>query len=142
MNILVKNNFYAAFTSIGFIIGKIKDDLTSMNYNNDKLNEVCLIIDEWVSNIIKYAYNKDKTKQFFFEAYIKDDNETLVLKFQDSGIEFNPMNYNKTPNYDVAVEDLPIGGLGIKFIKEISDSVNYEYTSANMNQLTIVKIIK
>ena len=142
MNILIKNNFYSAFTSIGFIIGKLKEDLTALEFNNDKINEVFVIIDEWVSNIIKYAYKKDKNRQFYFEAFILDDNETLVLKFEDEGEPFNPLDYNKVPDYNVPIEDLPIGGLGIKFIKEVSDSVEYELTANKKNILTVKKNIK
>jgi len=140
-NYLIKNDFYANFNSIGFIIGKLKEELNATEFLPEKVNEVFLIVDEICSNIIKYAYNKDKSALFHFEAILKDDH-TLEMKFIDAGAKFNPLEYNKIPDYNVEIEDLPIGGLGIKFVKEVSDGLNYEYTKDNKNQLTVIKKLK
>ncbi|HPG31936.1 MAG TPA: ATP-binding protein [bacterium] len=139
MDILIKNNFYSSFTSIGFIIGKLKEDLAKLNCDPEKINDVCLIVDEMISNVIKYAYNRDKTKQFFFESYIEKDSLFIII--EDSGTEFNMIEYNKMPDYNVEVEDLPIGGLGIRFVKEVATNINYEYTSGSKNRLIIEKKI-
>jgi len=141
MNVIIQNNFYASFTSIGFIIGKLKEELIKYGFASERINEVCLVVDEMVSNIIKYAYNKDKNRVFFFEALLINNN-TIQLTFEDDGPQFDLLQYIKTPNYDVPIEDLPIGGLGIKFVKEVSSHISYTFTPKKKNRIIVEKKIK
>jgi anti-sigma regulatory factor (Ser/Thr protein kinase) len=137
-NIVLDENLNAAFTSIGYIIVKHKEKLKELEVISNVINDICLIIDELVSNIIKYAYNKDKEKMFHIHSFITNNELNIVL--YDSGEKFNPLDYNKLPNYDVEdIQDLPIGGLGIKFVKEIADDIEYEFTETNKNKLTVKK---
>ena len=58
----------------------------------------------------------------------------------DSGIPFDPTKKEEV-DITMSAEERPIGGLGIHLVREIMDTVNYEYKD-NKNILTLSKKIK
>ncbi len=98
-----------------------------------------LAAEEWVANVINYAYPKGTRGHVEMTAEIAGRLLTLVIK--DHGIPFDP---TKHEDVDVEAElgDRPIGGLGIYLVKTIMDSMAYERTPDGYNVLTLKKQIK
>ena len=94
-----------------------------------------LALEEAVSNVMLYAYPKDKNGQVFVE-YAKMGDE-LVFTISDSGIPFDP---TKTQEVDVTLsaEEREVGGLGIHLVRQLMDAISYERKD-NTNILTLVK---
>ena len=61
----------------------------------------------------------------------------MSLVFRDKGKPFNPLN-KADPDITAKIEDREIGNLGIFMVKQIMDSVEYEYKNEE-NVLTMVK---
>ena len=94
-----------------------------------------LALEEVVSNIIKYAY-QDKADHEIEIQFAREDN-LLTVKVKDDGEEFNVLDYPK-PNINATAEERDIGGLGIHFVKQLMDNVEYEYKD-NKNILVLTK---
>ncbi len=96
-----------------------------------------LALEEAVTNVVLYAYPEGTDGQVDIEAVIQDGALTFVVS--DSGTPFDP---TAKPDADISlgVEDRPIGGLGIFLVRQIMDSVSYEYTDGK-NILTMTKNI-
>ena len=94
-----------------------------------------LACEEVVVNIASYAYPDD------VEGFIDIDiqkTDRLILRFEDGGVPFNPLNYEE-PDITLPWEERRIGGLGIYLVMKKMDAVRYEYAN-NRNILTIEKI--
>lgn len=102
----------------------------SMNLN--------LVLEEAITNIIFHAYTDEEQHEINIDISINEDH--LVIKFIDDGIEFNPTK-NIATDISLSVEEREIGGLGILFIQKFMDSVEY-VRNMNKNILTLHKIIK
>lgn len=103
------------------------------------VNKIDIVIDELVSNTVKYAYPSQKgtlTVKIGFE----ENPFRAVITFSDSGVPFNPLDAEK-PDFSVPAENRKEGGLGICLVKKIMDKVSYEYKNG-MNILTLEKQIK
>ena len=61
------------------------------------------------------------------------------MTITDSGVPFDPTAKEKADT-TLAAEERQIGGLGILLVRELMDSINYEYTGGR-NILTLVKTI-
>ena len=59
------------------------------------------------------------------------------IKVRDKGQAFNPME-KENPDITLSADERPIGGLGIFMVKNIVDSIEYEYLSGE-NVLTMEK---
>jgi len=100
--------------------------------------EINLVIEEILSNIIKYAYKDDKVHQIRL-IFTLDEN-TLSVLIVDDGIPFNLLEVPEVDT-DKSVEDRDVGGLGIHFIRNLTDDIKYERED-DKNKLLIIKNIK
>ena len=59
------------------------------------------------------------------------------MTYKDNGIPFNVLEL-PDPDLTSSIENREVGGLGVHYVKTLSDSVEYEYTEKN-NVLQIKK---
>jgi anti-sigma regulatory factor (Ser/Thr protein kinase) len=84
---------------------------------------VSLAIEELVTNCLKYAYDDSDSHTVDFVLGLRDG--ALTVEVIDDGRAFNPLEV-PSPDLSVAMEDRPIGGLGIHLLRELADEVSYE----------------
>ena len=97
-----------------------------------------LALEEAVTNVILYAYNKGTNGYVDIDVIQYDDTVEFILS--DSGKPFDP---TAVPDADVTLkaEDRQIGGLGIFLVRQIMDDVRYEYKNGR-NILSMTKKYK
>ena len=92
-----------------------------------------LALEEAVVNVMEYAYPPDVKGDVTIEAIANETQLEFIIS--DSGIPFDP---TKKEAVDTT---LSAEGLGIHLVREIMDSVKYEYKD-HKNILSLSKIIK
>jgi sigma-B regulation protein RsbU (phosphoserine phosphatase) len=97
-------------------------------------NHIEVATEELFVNIASYAYGGDSGD---VTIRINLNEACLVMRFEDSGIAFNPLEY-ETADTEAGIEDRQIGGLGIYLTRKWMDEVNYKRENEK-NVLTIVK---
>ena len=98
----------------------VRDAINEYKFNVKNLDAVILAIDEAVQNIIRYAYEMDKSKKITFD--IKKIKENLIIEIRDFGKQVD-LSVIKSRDLD----DVKPGGLGVHFIKSICKSVDYKH---------------
>ena len=96
-----------------------------------------LAIEEAVVNVMKYAYPPEVNGTVSIDATISDKGLKFVIS--DNGIPFDPTAKAEVDT-SLSAEERGIGGLGIHLIRQIMDSINYEYIDGR-NILTLLKKI-
>jgi anti-sigma regulatory factor (Ser/Thr protein kinase) len=103
-------------------------------------SQLAIIVDEIISNVIKYAYPEgEKGRVFMRYAYSSLKNE-IKLTFIDAGVAFNPLR-QEDPDITESADKRPIGGLGLYMVKQMTNSIEYSRRN-NKNFLTIYKSVK
>ena len=105
--------------------GLVDDDTTDVN----------IMLDEFVSNVIKYGYDDDGRHEIVVSMKLQDG--LLTIGIEDDGKPFNPLDA-PAPDLNLPVEQRPIGGLGILIAKTMADTIEYE-RAGGRNVLTIRK---
>ena len=100
------------------------------------VNSINLIIEELYSNSINYG----NSKNLEVKVTLNMKNHTLKIKYEDNGIAFNPLTEAKQPDLESDLEGHAVGGLGVHFIKNMTDNQSYERIN-EINQLTLEKEI-
>lgn len=98
------------------------------------INPVNLMIEELYSNSIYYG----NAQPLNVNIQLKIKNATLEVFYEDNGKPFNPLIEAGLPDLNHSIEDRQIGGLGIHFIKSMTDHQSYQRTNS-LNQLTLKK---
>lgn len=97
-----------------------------------------LCLDELMTNIINYGFEDGGPHQIHLEMERKGDE--VVATLRDSGKAFNPLNDAAEPDLQADLEDREIGGLGVFFVKQMMDAIDYR-RDGNQNVLTLKKRI-
>ncbi len=98
-----------------------------------------LALEEWVANVISYAYPKGMRGHVEVTADVTADMLTLVIK--DHGAAFDPTRPEEV-DIDAELDERAVGGLGIHLVRTIMDGVEYQRTSDGYNRLVLTKQLK
>jgi len=96
--------------------------------------DVDVILEEMVTNVFKYGGIPAGSDACTIEVLLR--GTFMDITIEDTGKPFNPL---LLPEVDTAknIEDRPIGGLGIHFVKKLTDSQYYEHRDGkNVLKLT------
>jgi anti-sigma regulatory factor (Ser/Thr protein kinase) len=83
---------------------------------------VHLALEEALTNVIAYAWSDDEPHEIALR--FAASRGTLVAEVEDDGRPFNPLD-RAPPDLDAPLEERPIGGLGIHFVRTLMDEVEY-----------------
>jgi anti-sigma regulatory factor (Ser/Thr protein kinase) len=137
-NLEIENNFEEVAKIEKFV------QLASSDYNLDDktIYELNLILEEIITNIIKYGYEDIDTSSHNIHIQLKVENDCVEMNIIDDSNEFdltkNRKDWNKIKK---KIDDLIPGGLGIHLITSYSDDISYTRKDG-MNNLKIVKYLK
>jgi anti-sigma regulatory factor (Ser/Thr protein kinase) len=90
----------------------------------DALYDLRLCLDEVLANVIRHGYGIGETGTIL--VTIECPGDRVRLEVRDAAAPFNPLDA-ADPDLDVAPEDRPIGGLGIFLVRQLMDTVSYDY---------------
>ena len=93
-----------------------------------------LAVEEAVANIINHG------QATTIKLQAKTDEHQLVLTLDDDGLPFDPTADSST-DFSVPADQRPPGGLGIMFLHEMTDGLEYLRLDGH-NVLKIIKVIK
>jgi serine/threonine-protein kinase RsbW len=94
-----------------------------------------LAVDEACTNIIEHGYEGEDRGVIQIGCDVGGGELTITL--QDWAKRFDPTTVPE-PKLNAPVEDLGIGGLGIYFMRQIMDAVEFSYENGS-NKLVLVK---
>lgn len=89
----------------------------------NKLFSIQLIIEELVTNIIKYG-KSDRANEII-KVEIKIAGEDITLTISDNSTAFNPLE-SDVPDTGMSAEERSIGGLGLFLVRQKVKSLSYE----------------
>ncbi|MDR0448023.1 MAG: ATP-binding protein [Treponema sp.] len=113
------------------VLDFVNNELNRHNYPPKQQGEIDLAVEEIFLNIANYAYTPGMGEAAIFISV----NEKTVIRFEDTGKPYNPLE-QKEPDLDKSLSEREIGGLGIFLVKKLMNHVEYQRIQ-NKNILTI-----
>jgi anti-sigma regulatory factor (Ser/Thr protein kinase) len=96
-----------------------------------------LALEEAMVNCVNYAYGPGNDGKITLTAELFQPPKMLTFTLSDAGQPFDPTTVPATDT-TLTLEERPIGGLGILLVRNIMDSVQYQY-DGHHNILTMSK---
>jgi serine/threonine-protein kinase RsbW len=113
----------------------------TLGFSEPDCRAVVRAVDEALTNIIRHAYRGDAEQPIeatFRRIHAPRDNESgdaLEIVLEDYGVTVNPEKMCSR-----ALEDVQPGGLGLHFIRECMDTVEFSRSNGK-NQLRLLKFL-
>ncbi len=105
-------------------------------------NQVNLILEELYTNTANYGFQGITNGEVTITLSVIDDQ--LLMTYQDNGIAFDPLEM-EDPDLMLSLDDRAIGGLGVFFVKALTDHVEYhrvgEFNQLKMNKSLLPKAL-
>lgn len=100
--------------------------------------EINLVLEEYISNLVCYGYADLSEHDITIEISI--DSSEVKMIITDDGNSFNIMELPATDQIEKPLEERKIGGLGVHFIKTLTDRLEYK-SDGKLNRMVMVKNI-
>jgi anti-sigma regulatory factor (Ser/Thr protein kinase) len=91
----------------------------------DVRTTVLLVIDELVSNLLKYGFQTVPDQRSYLKIEI--DADALQIELKDNGRPFNPLVRAEPNSLGQGLPDRPVGGLGVYLVLKMMDEMQYEW---------------
>lgn len=121
------------------VIGETADEIADVLRRNGvperAIGHLALALDEAMTNTIAYAWPQGGVHELRLDLDVAGG--TVVAVVSDDGIAFDPLEV-PPPDLESSLEDRPVGGLGVHFMKTLMDAVAYR-READRNVLTMTK---
>jgi serine/threonine-protein kinase RsbW len=116
----------------------ISDCCSRHNVPEGTVFDLKLAVDEACTNIIQHGYKGMDPGSIILSFRIESDR--ILVQITDFGHVFEPAEAPK-PDVEAALEDRPLGGLGLYLIYQTMDNIDYQ-SSEDGNILTFTKFIQ
>ena len=111
---------------------------TAHALSRDLQSRLNLVLDELVTNSVCYAPPDLVEPELRLRLFV--DQDTIVAQLEDNGEAYNPFEEAPEPDTSLGIAERPIGGLGIFFVKKLTDSSTYERIDGR-NRITLKNAI-
>jgi serine/threonine-protein kinase RsbW len=117
----------------------IRESLKGHGVTDVVMNEIVLAIDEMCSNLMIHAHHCNPEHMLELHIRVQKKGE-LIFEIVDDGNVFDINNFME-PNLNNLVQEKRKGGLGIRLVKSIMDSVEYVHQGGK-NVCRLIKRVK
>jgi len=140
--ITTENNIQAiilkgTLEEINHLMKELDRFCNEMGLDNLIKNQINLILEELYTNTLNYGFQGKAKRKVTITLSLIDSQ--LEITYEDNGIAFNPLK-NEDPDLMLSLDDRAIGGLGVFFVKAMTDHVTYSRVG-KFNRLKMQKKI-
>ena len=114
----------------------VEDFAQEQAWPPDLVFQVKLVLEELGVNIVNHGHEDDARHEI--EIEIASAADALTIEIADDGRPFDPLTEAPEPDLESALEDRPIGGLGVHLVRTMMDEARYRREEGK-NRLTLVK---
>ena len=119
----LKINLTNNISDLTILVTKLEQFFQENNTSSISM-PMTLVLEELFTNTITHGASDGR--EVFIEVNLDIDKDELVMSYIDNGIPFNVLELPE-PDLTASIENREVGGLGVHYVKTLTDSVEYEY---------------
>ena len=104
------------------LAAQIEDFGRTCGLDRESVLKLNLVLEELTANIIVHGYRGEG--EHFIHIRLELMNQDLRVQIEDEAEPFDPLQ-QKMPDIDRPLDKRPIGGLGILFVRQLIDELDY-----------------
>ena len=107
----------------------------SLHIDEETLGEMCLVVDEAVTNVIVHGYDGQPGP---IEIEVSADQDNLVIQIRDQAKPFDAGDV-EAPHLDESLAERAYGGMGVYLIRKLTDESEFRPLPGRGNELRLVR---
>jgi len=120
---VLKINLTNNISDLTMLVTKLEQFFQENNTSSISM-PMTLVLEELFTNTITHGASDGR--EVFIEVNLGIDKNELFITYKDNGIPFNVLEL-PDPDLTASIENREVGGLGVHYVKTLTDSVEYEY---------------
>lgn len=125
----------ADLDKLGEVRSFIKRAGTALGAPDEMVGDLCLVVDEAVTNIVLHGYDGAGGP---VELHVERDGDDLVVLLRDRAAAFDGQGV-EAPQLDEALAERKFGGMGVYLIRQLTDRSEFRPRAGGGNELRLVK---
>ena len=121
--------------SIHKLIEAVEEFGLEQGWTPKLLFQTQLVLEELVINVINHGFRKSGQS---LEVRILSSPQSLRIDLADDAWPFNPLSDTPEADLETALEDRPVGGLGVHLVRTMMDELRYVREDGK-NHLTLIR---
>lgn len=130
------STFSADLASLRPMLAWVMNHIKDSSFQDSEMRRIEVALEEALVNIIHYAYLDQAGEIEITCKYFPGKRIEIIIK--DYGVPFNPLEGDQSIDKAAPLQQRSIGGLGISFMKELMDKMEYS-REGEANILTLKK---
>jgi serine/threonine-protein kinase RsbW len=107
----------------------------SLGVPDDIIGDLCLVVDEAVTNVILHGYQGQSGP---LQIQVADEGRNLVILIRDEASAFDA-NRVDSPHLDEPLAEREYGGMGVYLIRRLTDEAVFRSLPGGGNELRLVR---
>ncbi|MBI4671150.1 MAG: ATP-binding protein [Chloroflexi bacterium] len=132
-----RRTFRGSLEQLAHLREFVNETAPQFGCNEEDTFAVELACDEAAANVFSHAFGT-MPGEIQVELWRHDNTVTVQMKYH--GGAFDPLQV-PMPDLDVPLEERPIGGLGLYFMRQLMTEVKFEFDTVNGNVLTMHRLL-
>lgn len=125
----------ADLDKLGEVRSFIKRAGTALGAPDEMVGDLCLVVDEAVTNIVLHGYSGAGGP---VEVHVERDGDDLVVLLRDRAADFDGHGV-QAPKLDESLAERKLGGMGVYLIRQLTDRSEFRPRAGGGNELRLVK---
>lgn len=103
------------------------------------LNRIMVAVDEAITNVVEHAFRDVAVGDGEIKIKQTVDPDSYCITIEDNGLMFEKSHIDTDIDIRQHVSEGNAGGLGIFFMRQVMDVVDYQYEQSVCNRLMLIK---
>ena len=116
------------------VFGAVREFGEQESWPSETLFLIDLALEELTLNTMNYGHDSGIHE---IEIAVKSEPDAITIEIIDDGRPFDPLHDAPDPQVGAAIEDRPVGGLGVHLVRTMMDEMSYR-REGDKNHITLV----
>lgn len=132
----------ATMERLGLLLESVSEVCDAAGVDQATRHDLRLAVEEACVNVMRHAYRGTEPGELALDVELApwDGRPAIRVGVRDRGQPFDPLRL-AAPSQGIDAQDLPLGGLGVHLMRQLTDVQTYHYDTATGNHLTLVKFL-
>ena len=128
-------------SQLGAVRDFVSDGIKEGGFPDTFTNRIMVAVDEAVTNVVEHAFKGVEAGEGEIKLKQTVDADSYCITIEDNGLSFDSNRSAQQEEIDIRkhVEAGHSGGLGIFFMRQVMDVVDYQYEANVCNRLMLIK---